>query len=189
MSNEELNDLEAQNLRTVYQELCTSYREIDSFRAKLLGFLPLVFLLLNDAITDKTKWESAMPFLQPIGLFGIAITLGLFAYELYGIKKCHCLIEFGKDIEGEGGMGIEGQFTKRPRGIAKDLINEPFAAGIIYPAVLAAWTYIVSVGSSCGENTPKWPAIVIFAAGFVLTLSYSINLGKKDKNDICRTTK
>jgi hypothetical protein len=25
-----------------YEELCTSYRAIDDFRAKLLGFLPLV---------------------------------------------------------------------------------------------------------------------------------------------------
>ena len=31
----------AENLRTVYRELCSSYRAIDDFRTKLLGFLPL----------------------------------------------------------------------------------------------------------------------------------------------------
>lgn len=43
---------ESENLRTVYKELCSSYRAVDDFRGKLLGFLPLasgtgVFLLIH----------------------------------------------------------------------------------------------------------------------------------------------
>ena len=34
-------DQQAENVRTVYREPCTSYRAIDDFRMKLLGLLPL----------------------------------------------------------------------------------------------------------------------------------------------------
>jgi hypothetical protein len=45
-----MSDEKNENLKTVYQQLCESYRAIDDFRAKLLGFLPLatgtgIFLL------------------------------------------------------------------------------------------------------------------------------------------------
>ena len=42
MSNVNLDTEKQENLRTVYRELCSSYRAIDDFRTKLLGFLPLV---------------------------------------------------------------------------------------------------------------------------------------------------
>jgi hypothetical protein len=46
-----------ENLKMAYQEVCTTYRAIDDFRAKLLGLLPLVsgtgiFFLLNMRTTD-----------------------------------------------------------------------------------------------------------------------------------------
>lgn len=53
-----------EKLRLVYEQLCDGYHTIDDFRAKLLGFLPLmtgtgIFLLWNN-LTDETK-----PFLEP----------------------------------------------------------------------------------------------------------------------------
>ena len=94
-----------ENRRAVYQQLCSSYVAIDSFRAHLLGLLPIasgagIFLLLKAGIEEE--------FLQAVGWFGIVITLGLYAYELYGIKKCHCLIQYG--IQMEKDMKIVGQF-------------------------------------------------------------------------------
>ncbi len=78
-------------LLNVYQQLCSSYQEIDSFRAQLLGRLPKatgagIFLLYatNGNLSDDTK-----AFLPAIGLFRFVVTLGLFAYEIYGIRKCH----------------------------------------------------------------------------------------------------
>src|SRR5262245_14517245 len=71
------------HLQNVYQEICTSYRAIDDFRAKLLALLPFatgggIFFLLNkDIATTELK-----PFFLPIGLFGFAITAGLFAHEI-----------------------------------------------------------------------------------------------------------
>jgi hypothetical protein len=71
----------SENRRAVYQELCASYRFIDDFRARLLGFLPLasaggIFLLLGPFA------KNAAQYLLPVGLFGFTITLGLFSYEL-----------------------------------------------------------------------------------------------------------
>ena len=81
-------------------------------------------------------------------MFGIAVTLGLFCFELFGIKKCTRLIVNGKAIEKLISLQSKdekdknlGQFDRRPNGVL-GFIAEPFAAGIIYPAVLAAWTYI-----------------------------------------------
>src|SRR5262249_50544694 len=130
-----------EDLRTLYKELCNSYRAIDDFRTKLLRFLPLatgtgVFLL----VTDRAKIVAVHQLFGPIGAFGFVITLGLFFYELYGIKKCTHLIRTGMALEKD--LKIQsGQFTQRPPGVAI-LINEPFAAGVIYPAVLAAWTFL-----------------------------------------------
>jgi len=129
-------------LLKVYEQLCNSYRSIDDFRAKLLGFLPLatgtgVFLL----VTDQAKIKFIQPLFRPIGAFGFIVTLGLFFYELYGIKKCTYLIRAGIELENDLRIK-DGQFTKRPPGVAL-LINEPLAAGVIYPAVLAAWTFLL----------------------------------------------
>jgi hypothetical protein len=46
------------NLRTGYDQLCHTYRAIDDFRAKLLGFLPVVTgggLLLVERKADSPK--------------------------------------------------------------------------------------------------------------------------------------
>ena len=165
-----MSDSQYDKLKSVYDQLCTSYRAIDDFRAKLLGFLPLasgagVFLLLNDALIDPTKTGFNRLFLFPIGIFGFVITLGLFSFEIYGIKKCHALIGAGKQIEFS--LGTDGQFTHRPRDVAR-VINEPFAAGVIYPAVLAAWLYIGLLFVL--PNDSWWIAVVVFLAGFAGTL-------------------
>lgn len=159
------------HLPTVYEQICTSYHAIDDFRAKLLALLPFatgagIFLLLNkDAVTADLK-----PFFGPIGLFGFVITLGLFVYEIYGIRKCHALIVGGKQIE--GWLHIAGPFTGRPRDV-RGFINEPFASGIIYPAVMAAWTFI---GLVFVKSQAWWIALVVFSLGLGLSLLYNRQL-------------
>ena len=178
----------------VYEQLCNSYRAIDDFRAKLLGFLPLatgtgVFLL----VTDRAKIDFMQGLFQPIGVFGFVITLGLFFYELYGIKKCTYLIRAGKTLEND--LKIQnGQFTQRPPGVAL-LINEPLAAGIIYPAVLAAWTFLALAfpqiqDASAGQAQDTTPlifreaaqywAIRVFLVGFAVSFFYNLVLIKDD---------
>jgi hypothetical protein len=59
---------------------------------------------------------------------------------MFGIKKCHALLQAGRAMELE--MQVpEGQFIRRPNNLLW-VVNEPFAAALIYPAVLAAWTYL-----------------------------------------------
>ncbi len=168
------------NVRTLYQELCTSYRAIDDFRAKLLGFLPLTtgagVVLLSDAFADKEKSKAIEPFLEAIGLFGLAVTLGLLSYEIYGIKKCHALIKVGEKLEEKLAADADtpGQFRKRPPE-AFGLVNEPFAAGIIYPAVAAAWVYLIQL-SSAPTTKALVDAIWVFFGGFVLMMAFSLAL-------------
>jgi hypothetical protein len=170
----------------IYEQLCNSYRAIDDFRAKLLGFLPLatgtgVFLL----ITDPKKIEFMQGLFQPIGAFGFVITLGLFFYELYGIKKCTYLIRAGKALEHD--LKIQnGQFTQRPPGVAI-FINEPLAAGIIYPAVLAAWTFLAfafpqlqDIASLKFGGAAQYWAIRVFLVGFAVSFLYNLVLIKDD---------
>ena len=157
-----------------YEQLCISYRAIDDFRAKLLGFLPLatgtgMFLLANN-LSGEMKG-----FLTPIAAFGFLITLGLFSYEIYGIRKCGALIEAGEQLEGSLAISGLGQFAQRPQNVAR-LINEPFASGIIYPAVLAAWTFLALI--FVWPPGSAWTAVLVFLAGLGGTLIYDFRLRK-----------
>jgi hypothetical protein len=171
---------ENENLRTAYKELCTSYRAIDDFRAKLLGFLPLatgtgIFLFLEKGKDINYREGGATHLLTAIGIFGFLITLGLLFYEVYGIKKCCALIQAGKQLERS--MQItDGQFISRPQNVAV-LINEPFAAGVIYPAVLAAWLFFALYFAAPSAN-PIIP-ICVFFSGLAGTSVYDWVLRKR----------
>jgi hypothetical protein len=161
------------NLRLVYAELCRSYHAIDDFRTKLLGFLPVatgvavILLSGNDAV----EGSDGVGYL-PIGLFGLVITMGLFAFEIFGVTKCHAVIEAGQEME--RALHVPpGQFLTRPAS-AWGLVNEPFAGAIIYPAAMAAWSFFAAADA--------WPwlrvaiAAVIFVVGFVGTCVYGARL-------------
>ncbi|MGZ8157281.1 MAG: hypothetical protein ACXWT1_04550 [Methylobacter sp.] len=177
MPGENIDQQKAENIRTVYRELCSSYRAIDDFRTKLLGFLPLatggIFLL----IANPEKFTVIYPLLMPIGVFGFAIALGLFFFELYGIRKCTCLIVAGEALEKEM-VDIKGQFTTRPPGIL-GFINEPFAAGIIYPAVLAAWAYLALRHPA--REIACFAAIWVFTVGLLISCLFIFWLKYHDK--------
>ncbi len=121
----------------------------------------------------------------PVGVFGVVITPGLFCYELYGIKKCHHLIKAGN--QSKVGLHVGGQFRNRPREVAR-LINEPFAAGVIYPAVLAAWTFLalrfVWPQNAAWPLDALWIAIAVFIDGFVFLIVYNLRL-KEDLYTTC----
>jgi len=167
-------------LITAYAHICESYHKIDDFRAKLLGFLPLasgagIFLLLNSALTGEGTAPDAIKYLVPIGVFGIVVTLGLFFYELYGIMKCGRLIDAGRNLEEALRWEGYGQFSTRPDVYPNPKrfpqINEPFAAGIVYPAVLGAWTYLALFGG--GRSVAAWiAAALVSCSGFVGTVLF-----------------
>ena len=165
MSPKETKELECNLVMSAYQQICENYRAIDDFRAKLLALLPIasavgIFLLLD---------KSPIPeYLLPIGIFGVIVSAGLFAYELHGIKKCDQLIQAGLYIENK--KHIYGPFTRRPGRVELltlknkkgPYLNEPVAARIIYPAVIAAWAYLAVF---------KWS---VFAAAIAAIIIYII---------------
>ena len=151
---------------TLYEQVCVSYHAVDDFRTKLLGLLPIatgagVFSLLNGKadLIGSNEDAAAAPALAAIGSFGFAFTLGLFAYELYGIKRCHYLIQLGRRLESEAKH--TGQFRGRPPRLA-GFIAEPFASSLIYPGSLSAWLYLAIVLTN--------PVVAIAAAVAVMVL-------------------
>ncbi len=168
MSDDDLiGKMNGSNSLDIYKELCNSYRAIDDFRAKLLALLPFatgvgaVFLLGN------IKPEN-QKYLEPLGFFGFVVTLGLFTYEIFGIYKCHALIKSGKMFEILQ-LKVNGQFRSRPPSVL-GLIDEPLAAGIIYPAVLASWLYIALIYTN--PQAALLAAVFIFIGGLVSMMVY-----------------
>lgn len=163
-------------LRATYDQLCESYRAIDDFRTKLLGFLPLVTgggLILLTGRQEALRRE----FFLPVGIFGLAVTAALFSYEIFGIRKCHDMIILGRRLEdllGKSGQ-FQGQFLVRRKMVGR-VINEPFAAGIIYPSVMAAWMYLALFYTE--RHVGMAISIAIFLLGFILTFSYDLRLGR-----------
>jgi hypothetical protein len=130
-------------LTTAYVEVCRSYERIDDFRAKLLGFLPVVSgtgLLFILTRADMNFGDRGSPeLLVPAGLFGLVVTVGLLFYELRGVQRCIRLHTVGWSLEGQ--MGVEGRFRRWPHSIGR-FVNEPIATALIYPGVLAAWMFL-----------------------------------------------
>jgi hypothetical protein len=160
------------SLKVIYDQLCTSYRAIDDFRAKLLGFLPLasgagIFLLINGDALKIPLADDRIRVFQPIGLFGALITSGLFIYELYGIQRCAELIRAGKKLEYKLNVG-EGQFVSRPDWV----MSEPLAACIIYPAVIAAWLFLAVALVPGGSAPPGQfePVSIGLTSGLVVVI-------------------
>jgi hypothetical protein len=141
-------------LGTVYQELCTGHTAIADFRAKLLALLPIasaggIALLLNGA---QPAVSGAL--LVAAGLFGVAITFGLFMYELRGINDCVALRARVLQLEEDLGIPVEvSRFGVRGRGGGKGLADEIGAAWIVYPAVMTAWLYVAAYGGGLDALT------------------------------------
>lgn len=168
----------------LYERVCESYHAVDDFRMKLLGLLPVatgtgVFLLLSGKAglvgNDRQEVSDA---LLAIGIFGLLFTFGLFAYELFGIKKCHYLIMAGKRLE--AAMGDSGQFRSRPRELA-GFINEPFASAVIYPASMAAWSFLaLALRSSLAAGLV---AGAVFVVGYTVTRLGARRIKENEERD------
>lgn len=170
-----------ESLRMAYDQLCQSHNGIREFRGKLLGFLPIasaggIFLLMGMASrAGESPHALTMGLLGPIGVFGFAVTLGLYAYELRGIQQCNALIRAGDELERR--LGVEGQFRLRP-GHINGQIGTTLASFIVFSAVLAAWTAV----ALWPTDAAKMPyTLALAAAVFVVSWLMSANLKLKPK--------
>jgi hypothetical protein len=142
-----------ETLRFAYTEVCKSHQGIADFRAKLLALLPAVsgagiFLILGD---DTPKLGAVE--LAAIGLFGFAVTFGLFMYELRGIQHCHAL----RDQAGRLEQALKvpdgcGQFRDRTQSRLHGLVGVEAASWLVYTAVLVSWLYVAVHGTDWREE-------------------------------------
>ena len=139
--NESTPTVETQSLLNLYQELCKSIHDVDDFRMKLLGLLPLtsligIFALGKDSLF-ATQTAASQHLIGFIAIFAAALTLSLFIYEIRGILRCHNLIIRGKAIEDF--LGVKGQFCvcKEERAF----FDAKLAACVIYSTVTTAWIF------------------------------------------------
>jgi hypothetical protein len=158
-----------------------------------------IFVLLNENKNPSVLTDPKLSL--PIGLFGFFITLGLYIFEIYGTRRCTYLIILGRHLEKQLGVegqfhhrpeglkpfsaaseksdecpsGRKHKSKSSLKSILEDfreLISEPMAAGIIYPAVGAAWLYL---GLQSTENLPLALVLspVVFLLGFCASYIYT----------------
>jgi len=142
------SDDERSALELVYPEIWKSHQAIADFRAKLLALLPTVsgaaiFVLLGRHHEDPDTTPYAA-----IGLFGFAVTFGLFMYDLRGIQDCVELRKRAGKVECK--LEIKSKhltpFRDWPEPRILGLADEVGASWIVYTAVLCSWAYLAGRG-------------------------------------------
>src|SRR4030095_1887294 len=135
---------DGQKSQALYNQVCSQHDGISEFRAKLLALLPIasgagIFLLFQkDGIPEN------YPHVAFIRAFGIAVTIGLFFYELRGIQKCIALITAAEQLEQKLSTEFDGAFKSKPSPVWG--VSAEAAALIIYPAVIGSWGYVITLG-------------------------------------------
>ncbi len=102
-----------ETLRAQYSEVCRAHTAITDFREKLLALLPIasgtaigLLVFQEDGSNDRGL------LLLALGLLGVAVTFGLYLYEIRQIDLCKQLRNHGAWLEDQ--LGIEaGQFGGR----------------------------------------------------------------------------
>lgn len=167
---------ERDDLKVISQQLCDSYRAIDDARTKLLGLLTIATGAGILGLSGGNRAGPGSGLSVAVGVFGVVATLGLFSYEIHGIKKCAAFIDAGRLIEER--LNIYGQFKRRPREAA-GFIDEPFSASIIYPASLAGWVFFAML-----DVEDRWIAYGTASAVLLVSVAMSIWLIRAMEADV-----
>jgi hypothetical protein len=146
-----------------YRAIFESHAKITDFRAKLLGFLPLAsgaggLILLTDERINRD-------YLTAVGLYGLAVTLGLFLYELRGIQTCIKLRKQAATLEHLMGVPAGcGQFRDREDARLGGLVGAEGASWTVYVAVSIGWLFVAGLGVNLWETVPAGLLVLLFAA-------------------------
>jgi hypothetical protein len=156
-----------ETLRFEYEEICKSHQAITDFRGKLLGLLPLasgvgIFLLLDKSATSKAQ------LLLPAGVFGAAVTIGLYFYEHRGMEECILLRENGANVEHE--LKLPEKYS-RFQGNMPGFVGPQGAGPIVYFAVVGGWLFVSLYGFL--KTRPGWEQV----AGSLILGIYLIAVG------------
>lgn len=185
MDSTKPNQLELDDWKAVYEQVCDAHNGIAAFRAKLLALLPIasgagIFLLLSKDLDDQV-----MPHLLAVGIFGATVTLGLFVYELVGIHRCQTLRKCGHALEERLLPGKHlGRFIPYPEDTYL-FVKVPVASLIIYPTVIGAWIYVASVGLGSGPFDSEPIILALRTSGlvalFFIVIASIIRWGQKGR--------
>jgi hypothetical protein len=153
-----------ETLRWEYEEICRSHQAITDFRGKLLGLLPLASGAAILLLIDEQTATHATALLVAAGLFGAAVTLGLYFYERRGMVECLLLRERGGNLE--RALWLSDDF-------ARFLNNTPGFVGpqgagpIVYFAVMAAWLFVALHGLSRSQPRLELALGLVIIAGYL----------------------
>ena len=125
------------------------------------GLLPLasgtgaLLLLTGDANTR---------YFGPIGLYGLAITLGLFLCELRGIQSCIALRKQAAALEEKQDIPAgHGQFRNRPQAALGGFVGAEGASWVVYLAILGGWAYVAGLGFDWWRRIPVAWLVLAYA--------------------------
>jgi hypothetical protein len=161
-------------LKLEYQEISKSHQAISEVRARLWALLPLasgtgIFLLLN----GEAPTNASMP-LVPAGLFGAAVTIGLYLYERRGMEECLLLRRRGATLECQLGLSRD---VARFRGNIPGFVGPQGAGPTVYFAIIAAWLFVAAHGVSVAiTRIPRFRSLWDVAFGMAIVAAYSAAL-------------
>lgn len=152
-----------------------------------MGLVPLISGL-GLTIIPLTVREPNPALLVFLSLFAACITLGLFRWELWNIKKCRLLIAFAQKLQ----QKVQEQYelksirtASRPQGIGKREAEK-----FIYSVIVLAWLVFPGLFlSSVQFDTRLWmihlplAAVIIFATIISLFGSTEPKSEAQTKND------
>jgi hypothetical protein len=156
-----LGEVRTAALESLYAEVCKAHDAITNFRGKLLALVPTLSGAAF-ALIIGTREDFNLRLLLPVGIFGAAVTLGLFFYELRGMLLCVELRNRGEKLEqamqrpATDVKEMNGHFLKRPErhkiGAALKLLKDnwpisvPTASFIVYGSAILGWVLVAAFG-------------------------------------------
>ena len=125
-------------LQAAYQQVCTSYHNVEDFRARLLGLIPGITAgsFIATIASNPEKSHALTNLVFPFGILGALVVLGLFFYEIENLRRATMLSVRGQWLE--QAMNIVGPFAPYP----DSAFNARDAAAIIYSISFAGWVCI-----------------------------------------------
>jgi hypothetical protein len=160
--NPVLGEARATALEPLYAEVCRAHGAITDFRGKLLALVPTLSGAAF-AVIIGTRKDFDLRLLLPVGIFGVAVTLGLFCYELRGMLLCVELRNRGEKLEEamqrpavDAEEEMRGHFLCRTEhhriGDAGKLfktnwpISVPTASFVVYSSAILGWVVVAAFG-------------------------------------------
>jgi hypothetical protein len=157
-----------------YQAMCNRHHQIDDFRGKLLALLPIASGAAGLLLLSKS--DTVEKYLTPIGIFGLAVTFGLFLYELHGISVCKQIIKQAGTFEDKLNVPEAlGLFRDRKPNLVQRLFEPEMASWVVYLSVLAGWFYVAGARGWWDHTSPRYigsPTWIIVVVGGVLLVKW-----------------